>query len=43
MSQDRHESDRYNPAAVERKRQARWDEQGVNTWTDEQFRSAEYD
>ncbi|HEV7590377.1 MAG TPA: leucine--tRNA ligase [Longimicrobium sp.] len=40
MSQDRHESDSYNPAAVERKWQARWDEQGVNTWTDEQLRSA---
>jgi leucyl-tRNA synthetase len=40
MSQDRHESDSYNPAAVERKWQARWEEQGVNRWTDAQLRSA---
>jgi leucyl-tRNA synthetase len=40
MSQDRHESDSYDPAAVERKWQARWDEQGVNRWTDEALRSA---
>src|SRR3954453_10614879 len=40
MSQDRHESDSYDPAAVERKWQARWDEQGINRWTDEQLRSA---
>ena len=40
MSQDRHESDSYNPAAVERKWQARWEEEGVNRWTDEALRSA---
>ena len=40
MSQDRHESDGYRPAEVEAKWQARWDERGVNTWTDEQLRSA---
>jgi leucyl-tRNA synthetase len=40
MSQDRHESDSYHPTAVERKWQARWDEQGVNSWTEEQLRSA---
>jgi leucyl-tRNA synthetase len=40
MSQDRHESDSYDPAAIERKWQARWDEQGVNRWSDEALRSA---
>ncbi|HKP74893.1 MAG TPA: leucine--tRNA ligase [Longimicrobiaceae bacterium] len=40
MSQDRHESDGYRHAEVERKWQARWDEQGVNTWSDEELRSA---
>ncbi|HEU4557841.1 MAG TPA: leucine--tRNA ligase [Longimicrobium sp.] len=40
-SSDTHQTDSYNPAEVERKWQARWDEQGVNTWTDEQLRSAE--
>ncbi|MBW3655315.1 MAG: leucine--tRNA ligase [Gemmatimonadetes bacterium] len=31
----------YNPAEVERKWQARWDERGTNAWTDEALRSAE--
>ncbi|HEX6748752.1 MAG TPA: leucine--tRNA ligase, partial [Longimicrobium sp.] len=35
-----HQTDSYNPAEVERAWQARWDEQGINTWTDEQLRSA---
>lgn len=41
MSQDRHESDGYQPTEVERKWQARWEEQGINTWTAEQLQSAE--
>jgi leucyl-tRNA synthetase len=41
MSDHTHQSDSYNPAAIERKWQARWDEQGINTWTDEQLRSAQ--
>jgi leucyl-tRNA synthetase len=40
-SSDQHQTDSYNPAEVERKWQARWDEQGVNTWTDDELRSAE--
>ncbi|HEX8242303.1 MAG TPA: leucine--tRNA ligase, partial [Longimicrobium sp.] len=40
-SSEAHQTASYNPAEVERKWQARWDEQGVNTWTDEQLRSAE--
>jgi leucyl-tRNA synthetase len=36
-----HENDGYRPAEVERKWQARWDEQGVNRWSDEALRSAE--
>ena len=39
-SSDTHQTASYNPAEVERKWQARWDEQGVNTWTDEEIRSA---
>jgi leucyl-tRNA synthetase len=30
----------YQPAEVERKWQARWDERGTNTWTEEELRSA---
>jgi leucyl-tRNA synthetase len=41
MSQDRHESDGYQPTEVERKWQTRWEEQGINTWTAEALRSAE--
>ncbi|HEX8831926.1 MAG TPA: leucine--tRNA ligase, partial [Longimicrobium sp.] len=40
-SSEAHQAASYNPAEVERKWQARWDEQGVNTWTDEALRSAE--
>ena len=40
-SSDTHQTDSYNPAEVERKWQARWDEQGVNTWTEDALRSAE--
>jgi leucyl-tRNA synthetase len=40
MSDGNH-TDSYNPAEVERKWQARWDERGTNTWTDEALRSAE--
>jgi leucyl-tRNA synthetase len=40
-SSDNHQTDSYNPAEVERKWQARWDEQGVNTWTDDELRSAQ--
>jgi len=40
-SSDNHQTDSYNPAEVERKWQARWDERGVNTWTEEELRSAE--
>ena len=36
-----HDNDTYDAAGIERKWQARWDEQGVNTWTAEQLRSAE--
>jgi leucyl-tRNA synthetase len=35
-----HDTDAYDAAEIERKWQARWDEQGVNTWTGEQLRSA---
>jgi leucyl-tRNA synthetase len=30
----------YQPAEVERKWQARWDERGTNTWTEEELRTA---
>ncbi|HEX8320630.1 leucine--tRNA ligase [Longimicrobium sp.] len=40
MSNGNH-TDSYNPAEVERKWQARWDERGTNAWTDEALRSAE--
>ncbi|CAA9364102.1 MAG: Leucyl-tRNA synthetase [uncultured Gemmatimonadetes bacterium] len=40
MSDGNH-TDSYNPAEVERKWQARWDERGTNAWTDEALRSAE--
>ncbi|HET7233843.1 MAG TPA: class I tRNA ligase family protein, partial [Longimicrobium sp.] len=40
-SSDNHQTDSYNPAEVERTWQARWDEQGINTWTDEQLLTAE--
>ncbi|MFL5385217.1 MAG: leucine--tRNA ligase [Longimicrobiaceae bacterium] len=36
-----HDNDTYDAAGIERKWQARWEEQGVNTWTSEQLRSAE--
>jgi leucyl-tRNA synthetase len=38
---DTHQTDSYNPAEVERKWQARWDEQGVNTWTRDELLKAE--
>jgi len=38
---DTHQTDSYNPAEVERKWQARWDEQGVNTWTKDELLTAE--
>jgi len=38
---DTHQTDSYNPAEVERKWQARWDEQGVNTWTEDELLKAE--
>jgi leucyl-tRNA synthetase len=38
---DTHQTDSYNPAEVERKWQARWDEQGVNTWTKDELLKAE--
>jgi leucyl-tRNA synthetase len=41
MSDSTHVSDSYNPAEIERKWQARWEEQGTNAWTDEALRSAE--
>jgi leucyl-tRNA synthetase len=40
-SSDAHVTRSYNPAEIERKWQARWDERGTNTWTDEALRSAE--
>ena len=39
MSSD-HITDSYQPAEVERKWQARWDERGTNTWTEEELRTA---
>ncbi|HEU0053533.1 MAG TPA: class I tRNA ligase family protein, partial [Longimicrobium sp.] len=41
MSSDAHVTRSYNPAEVERKWQARWDERGTNSWTEEALRSAE--
>jgi len=41
MSEVSHVSDSYHPAEVERKWQARWDEQGTNRWTAEELRTAE--
>jgi len=40
-SSDNHQTDSYNPAVVERKWQARWDEQGVNSWTDDALLTAQ--
>jgi leucyl-tRNA synthetase len=40
MSDQTHVSDSYNPAEIERKWQARWDERGTNAWTDEALRAA---
>jgi leucyl-tRNA synthetase len=40
MSDGNH-TDSYNPAEVERKWQARWDERGTNAWTDEALRAAD--
>ncbi|HEX5725556.1 MAG TPA: leucine--tRNA ligase [Longimicrobiaceae bacterium] len=41
MSDQHHASGGYDPAEVERKWQARWDEQGTNRWTDAGLRAAE--
>ena len=42
MSSDaNHVTGSYQPAEVERKWQARWDERGTNTWTEEELRAAE--
>ena len=41
MSSSEHVTRSYNPAEIERKWQARWEERGTNTWTEEQLRSAE--
>ncbi|HET6228834.1 MAG TPA: leucine--tRNA ligase [Longimicrobiaceae bacterium] len=38
---DAHETNSYNPAEVERKWQARWDERGTNTYTASELRTAE--
>jgi leucyl-tRNA synthetase len=38
--QSEHQTDSYHPEAVERKWQARWDEQGTNSFTDEALRTA---
>ncbi len=38
---DPYQTDSYNPAEVERKWQARWDEQGVNSWTKDELLNAE--
>jgi leucyl-tRNA synthetase len=40
MSESSHDTGSYHPAEVERKWQARWDEQGTNTWTEEELRAA---
>jgi leucyl-tRNA synthetase len=40
MSESSHATGSYQPAEVERKWQARWDEQGTNTWTEEELRAA---
>jgi leucyl-tRNA synthetase len=40
MSEVSHVTVSYHPAEVERKWQARWDEQGTNRWTAEELRSA---
>ncbi|HEX8694643.1 MAG TPA: leucine--tRNA ligase [Longimicrobium sp.] len=40
MSEHTHVSSSYNPAEVERKWQARWEERGTNAWTDEALRTA---
>jgi leucyl-tRNA synthetase len=40
MSEHTHTSTSYNPAEIERKWQARWEEQGTNAWTDEALRDA---
>ncbi|HET6763202.1 MAG TPA: leucine--tRNA ligase [Longimicrobiaceae bacterium] len=39
--QSEHQTDSYHPEAVERKWQARWDEQGTNSFTDEELRTAQ--
>ena len=39
MSSD-HITESYQPAEVERKWQARWDERGTNAWTEEELRTA---
>ncbi|MDB4949157.1 MAG: leucyl-tRNA synthetase class Ia [Gemmatimonadetes bacterium] len=41
MSSEAQYPDSYNPAEVERKWQARWDERGTNSFTDEELRTAE--
>jgi leucyl-tRNA synthetase len=40
MSDQDHVSSSYNPAEIERKWQARWEERGTNAWTDEGLRAA---
>jgi leucyl-tRNA synthetase len=41
MASDGHHAEGYEPQAVERKWQARWDEQGTNSFTDAELRTAE--
>jgi leucyl-tRNA synthetase len=39
MTDREHVTDSYHPAELERKWQARWDERGTNTYTDEELRA----